>query len=312
MTDVCIVTDDSYAPFAAATLASTFDNLPRGSVVAYVVSSRLSEENRSGLAEVGATFGDSVVFKGVSDSLGARFAKGWTHSYITVETFYRFFLGEVLEASERVLYLDVDTIVLRDLSELCSMELGGSIAAVVQSYDEPHWGAVLNQKFGLPATHRYFNAGVLLLNLKAWREAAVGESLVRCAVERRTHDEVALNLVLSGRCTLVHPKFNVGPHLSFFADRLYVAGRYDFPATAYAEASRDPAIVHFCGGSKPWQYNSIHPQKRMFYKYLAMTPFAGAAPTDRTLRNLVLKPAYLANNLWWRTQVHRRLRTVTA
>ncbi len=309
---VCTITDDNYAAFAAAMLASLYHNNPNIAVAANVVARELSGENKRKLAATAERFGRAIRFHEVGSEFGTRFDRAWTHSYIPVDAFYKFFLAEILSNEKRVLYLDSDVMARASLGSLFEIGLGSSLLGAVQTYDEPEWGLTLIERFGLPDSHRYFNSGVMLLELDRWRKECIGKKLVECAVTRETHDEVAFNVVFAGRCKLLHPKYNVDPHLVWVGDKLYLPGHYQYPIEAYREAAADPVLVHFAGPSKPWQYNSIHAYKKEFYRYLAMTPFVASAPVDRNLRNIILRPAYQANFALWRRRAVRKMKEYRA
>ena len=46
------------------------------------------------------------------------------------------------------------------------------------------------------------------------------------------------------------------------------------------EAKINPIIIHYTGGSKPWQLKNIHPYKYLYWKYLWMTPYRFSIPTE--------------------------------
>lgn len=305
---VCTITDDNYAPFAAAMLASLYHNNVARPVAGYIIAGKLSEDNKERLAKTAASFGRKVEIRELGSDTGGKFDRSWTHSYISIDAFYKFFLAEILTEERRVLYLDADVMVRTELSSLFELDLGSSPIAAVQTYDEPEWGLTLNERFSLPDSHRYFNSGVMFLDLERWRDERIGRQLAECAVTRKTHDEVAFNIVFAGRCKLLHPRYNADPHLAWVGDGLYIPGHYQFPVGDYRDAAADPAVVHFAGPSKPWQYNSIHPFKKEFYRYLGMTPYAGTAPLDRNLRNVILRPAYRANFVLWRRRALRKMK----
>lgn len=302
---VCTITDDAYAPYAAVMLASLFAHHEKGEVRAFVLTGGLSDTNREKLVETGARFANALSCRTVEPGLLSELSRAWTHSYIPLDAFYKFWIAEVLSELPRVLYLDGDIIVTGDLRELYYTDFDGALAAAVQTYDEPAWGLSLAERFGLSLTHRYFNSGVMLLDLARWRTEGIARQMSERALEKQAADEIVFNLVLCDRCKTLHPRYNVGPHLSWFADRLYVPGHYLFPAAAYAEAAERPAIVHFCGPTKPWQYRTIHPQKHLFSEYLAMTPYAGMAPEGLSVRNVALKPFNHLRYCWWRRAVVR-------
>jgi hypothetical protein len=97
------------------------------------------------------------------------------HSYFPPEAAYPLLLAEWLpETLERVLFLDADLLVLDDAAKLWETETGERVLAAVPDAAIPLCSAPRGLKdlgeLGIPAHAPYFNAGVMLIRLAAWRE----------------------------------------------------------------------------------------------------------------------------------------------
>ncbi len=150
----------------------------------------------------------------------------------------------------RVLFLDADLLVLDDVADLSSLGLEPRVLAAVPDTAIPCCRSPRGVKdhlgLGIPDEAVYFNAGVLLIDLDAWRKRDV----TRRALDylRRTADRVdfqhqeALNAVLWDDWLPLPARWNL---------LAGVAGRsLERPPS---EAWRDPGIVHFAGRLKPWR-----------------------------------------------------------
>lgn len=141
---------------------------------------------------------------------------------------YRVLLPSLLDGLDRVLYLDADTLVLQDLHPIWSTELEGALlAAVPQPWDGQHSGPALT-RMGLPSDARYFNSGVLLMNLRAMREQRFQQRVLEIGHMQAeqwadsTHfplpDQDALNFACFGQWAELHPKMELPrvdvPHAS--------------------------------------------------------------------------------------------------
>ncbi len=178
----------------------------------------------------------------------------------TVSTYLRLAVPEALSKEyERILYLDSD-IYLRggDFGALLKLDLGGRPAAAVrdnQQWRTPGRHAPDLKALGLP-NGAYFNAGVMLIDVAAWREARVLARALefgqRHAGRMRHKDQTLLNAVLQGDWAEIAPVWN---------------WQYTRSSQLF-EAMVDTHVVHFIGPAKPWAdpENRLPPQ---FAKALA-------------------------------------------
>ncbi|MFN8282849.1 MAG: glycosyltransferase family 8 protein [Chitinophagales bacterium] len=165
--------------------------------------------------------------------------------------YYRIFLPEILDNSiEKVLYLDVDMIINADISELYNTDIS---AYALAAADEENENAV--HLLNIPFEYNYFNSGVLLMNLKKFREENTIQKLSQFILENEeklfSWDQDAFNAVLyKDRFTLDH-KWNVTL------------------GVALNLKETQPNIVHYTGMHKAWHpYYCQHPYKQLYFDYL--------------------------------------------
>lgn len=231
------------------------------------------------------------VYEVDGDFLGSL-AQG-RYSYITPTTYARLFLPDILPAEvDKVLYLDCDLIVLDSLESLWKYDFddGTELAAVedscsanVEYYDRLH----------LPKEeHRYFNAGVLLINLKAWREGHFVERakalLDKGDIQLHYADQDVLNILSAGKVKYLPFRFNLQEAML----RKYVPEIRSEAVAEIVESLSSPAIIHFTYKLKPWCYRSFHPYRAWFYHYFDQTEWSGERPKP-TMKERVYRLA------WW-------------
>jgi len=161
--------------------------------------------------------------------------------YGNLSTYARLLLPEMLPELERLLYLDVDLLVFRDISELWHTPFNGKTAVAVCDSVAPtlaeqcDWLTADDPERTLPA----FSAGVLLLDLVRWRALNYGTatlSLLReYGSQLRFWDQSLLNYLMRHDKTLLAASWNTQ---SRFGKR--------------HSATSDACIVHFIGYVKPW------------------------------------------------------------
>jgi len=169
-------------------------------------------------------------------------SRSWGHqdklSQPTV--FARFFLAEILSDLPRVLWLDVDTIVCVDVTELFQIKMTHAIAArpvkrgaVVQK-EFPRWSCAKD----LDQTHTYtsFNTGVMVVDLNRWRVGNFSPKLAKTAEACVTNDQPTFNIVFMDKYQHFDKSWNT----------------YALGSTVKARTKRIGNILHWSGPVKPW------------------------------------------------------------
>lgn len=273
--------DHRYVRHCAVTLASAFANNADLPITAHIVGRGLTAPDREALDKVARQWPDKhICYYVPAPDLLDGFTIRATHGRITLATYYRCFLAELLPADiDRVIYLDCDLLVLQPLEQLWETPLHGSwVGAVVDTgYNETE----RYRRLGYPQSDSYFNAGVLLIDLAAWRTEGMGQ---RCCDYYNSHldtivynDQDVLNGLLHDKRREIEVKWNV-------QDGFY-RRRHSLPPTwqaDHAEALRHPAILHYTN-RKPWDYDSQHPLRRLYFDYLDLTPWRGQRPWHNPL-----------------------------
>lgn len=194
--------------------------------------------------------------------------------HITSPTFYRLKIAELFPQYEKALYIDIDTIVLQDLTELYETDLGENYIGGVHSA-----AYVINEKntkqyfdsIGMPDMKYYINAGVILWNLKQIRkEDITSRLLAMCKNQYRFMDQDIINLVCYGKIKHLDFKYNVMTSFkSRFLDVPELCQKvYDFYGKENVEnAIAHPVIIHYVSSAKPWNNKEIWLGK--YWRYYA-------------------------------------------
>jgi lipopolysaccharide biosynthesis glycosyltransferase len=175
------------------------------------------------------------------------------------------------ENESRILYLDADTLVTKDLSDLWNSELSSSVGAVIDAHivwmASPSMWRPWREEQIEPLTP-YLNTGMMLIDLNAWRSQEISERTLfflnkydlPCA------DQDALNLVLRGNFDQIHPRFNSMPYHHFTHLRYLDTVESDY---LIGEAITNPAIIHYHRSffNKPWNYGCSHPGSEIWRQF---------------------------------------------
>ena len=211
----------------------------------------------------------------------------YTRRYLSRATLFRLGLEKLAPSNcERVLYLDSDLTVLRDVRELWQSDLGHCpVGAIVNSGVRDGVGPISFQAEGLyyldpnefakrylpfGQYSGYFNAGVLLIDLKQVRAEGLFSRAIDFVAKHGEElpfgDQDALNWVAWGRWKPLDLVWNVQTHLAFASQ---VPGIWE----QHCARQASPAIVHFTGPDKPWKAGTYHPWHWLYWESLARTPF---------------------------------------
>jgi lipopolysaccharide biosynthesis glycosyltransferase len=242
-----------------------------------------SPRSRRRLREMVRKLGGELCFHQVSDSrVEGLPTKGFTGK----ATWYRISLDELLPEADRIIYLDLDLLVLGSLRLLWETPLGGQAVGAVTNVP-PGPDREYTERTELSGDP-YFNTGVLLMDLALIRKEGLGSRLREYSVEHaarlKWRDQDALNEVLHDRRLPMHPKWNCMNAVMYFPN----ASEY-FDAQVLEEARRNPHIRHFEGPSfnKPWHLLSDRESRRQYVYHRRQTPWARVWPTGFTAMNLL-------------------------
>jgi lipopolysaccharide biosynthesis glycosyltransferase len=201
---------------------------------------------------------------------------------------YRVLLPDRLPALDRVLYLDADTLVLAPLDELWATDLQGYAVAAVLNPLYPGMRDDFSARLGLPSLTRYFNSGVLLLNLQVWREQRLTQTVLEALAQGSWlgdwPDQNLLNRLLWRHCRYLPPRWNAQNTLFELPAR-----QLPFTPAQIAEARRQPAILHFIGPYKPWHPLSRHPYRQRYFEHLSCTPWRNLPQAKPSWRHRLLR-----------------------
>lgn len=193
--------------------------------------------------------------------------------YLPVTTVFRLLLPYLLPADvDRVIYLDADIVVRRSLDALWATDLGTDSTGAVRDALVPCVGCPGGlpwQQFGLDPRQRYFNAGVLLIDVSRWRDEGIGKSALEILSQHRFPygDQCALNIVLEDKVRALEPTWNM--QSGHFLPAQSLAWTVENEAELRA-SMLDPHIVHFNTSplGRPWLSSCSHPFREEWFTAL--------------------------------------------
>lgn len=286
MIHIACCTDENYAFNFTVIAQSVLEHHAKEEVVFHLFHSHLTNPTTEKIKQYVAEKRITVLWHMLDDAIFASLPQ---IGYFTIAMYYRLLIPELLQTNiSKVLYLDMDVIVQGKLDEFWNIDLSGKGAAVIEDGAPIHLG-----EHG-PA--RYFNSGVLLMNLDYWREHSVKEKAIDFMVRHREilrfPDQDALNVVLEKAVTFMPEKWNY--HLNLDKRFLKRALR--------GQVSKDeaPVIIHFNQKVKPWMYHCKHPYSGRYWKLLKRTTFRDYRMKNKTIATILFyfTPKPLRTTFW--------------
>lgn len=167
---------------------------------------------------------------------------------------FKFIIPDIFKNLDRILYIDTDLIVRKDLMDLFMTTMDNDYMCAVVDM----WAPVTTRE-DIKGFKNYFNSGMMLMNLRKMREENLPERLI-CAKMNATNfnlmDQDVFNEVCAGKVRMLDIKFNFLPvcykrHKNKF-DLSVVNRIYNSNYKTIEEVAHDPVVVHWAGSDKPW------------------------------------------------------------
>lgn len=252
--------DGHYSVWVGTAMQSIIDHTDSKLCFHILHDETVSEENKRKLAQVAHQKGDVVEFYKI-DHTEFECIKDCTQTF-TIGCMFRCMLAELLPNLSKIIYLDADLFVNRDIKELWDVDireycLAGVVDEGVINFSIPD---ILNE---YPNIYRnqYFNSGVLFMNLDKIREKGhLKELVVDFLVNNREAtypDQDALNVLFHNKILYLDSSWNrfVSLHREDNKDNL------------------DNAVFHFAGKNSLILYSQSKIDME-YFKTICRTPWS--------------------------------------
>ncbi|KAB0575056.1 DUF4422 domain-containing protein, partial [Helicobacter pullorum NCTC 12824] len=205
-----------------------------------------------------------------------------TVSHFKESNYYRFFIPGIFKKYEKIIYLDCDMLVLRDLKDLYFFDFTASIAAckefvgilVVLNNMDPYYISFINTKKPFKDIRNYIQSGVLIYNIK---KCLTNNFTQKCLDTLKylenppIVDQDVINSAFEGDISFLDSRWNFTWNLPIrYPDFLNLSPK-EF-IKDILKMINDPYIIHYNDYFKPW--NSPHlPKAHLWWQYARETPF---------------------------------------
>jgi lipopolysaccharide biosynthesis glycosyltransferase len=249
--------DETYLKYALVSIYSLIKNMGSDCRLdIHILNTGISEETMRPIKRL-AGENVSIQFDDVTRKIKEIESQLPLRDYYSMTTYYRIFIAQMFPWYDKVIYIDSDTIVQGDISKMYEIELGdnyvGGVNDPVVSQTEI-FADYVEQTLGIDR-YDYFNAGVLLINIKAFREEDVLGQFVELINKYSfivAQDQDYLNVICQGRVKKIDPSWDSE-----------VYGTFLCPV-------EQMNIIHYNLAAKPWHYKDCR-LADIFWQYASET-----------------------------------------
>lgn len=278
--EVIYASDDSFVKVMGISIISLLENNKKHNFRISVLDSEISNQNKRLINKIIDSYENVVLrfvkINNVETELGVRL-------YLdrgSISQYYRLFIADIFKGyNGRVLYLDCDTVIVDDIQELMTLDLSNNVIAALKDAFSRHY----RKNIELKDNDIMFNSGVMLIDLKKWREEDIENRIIvflkKYKGKVQQGDQGVLNAVLSSKTATLSPKFNL---VSIFYDLNYEQIlSYRKPVNFYSEneikvSKKTPIIIHYTSSFyslRPWEIGCRHKMKAYWNKYKIISPW---------------------------------------
>lgn len=258
--NICMSCDNNFVEYMATAIKSIIVNKSNNDILNfYIIENGITHKNKRKIKDACCIHDNIyITFITIDASIFDNFPLGIT-THITKATYFRFLIPDLFPHIDKIIYLDCDLIVTKSLSELYSIDIQNSYIAGVKDI-------LFIDNTKRLHINNYINAGVMLFNLKFCRENNFTKKCfkyVKSNFDKIVYnDQDVINVISNKNISYLDLRWN--------AQSCEYKGSYDGGWNKLAQKS---FIIHFISDKKPWVPGNRHPFKKLFYKYLLITPW---------------------------------------
>lgn len=250
--------DAAFARPLGVTITSIIVNNPQTEIIFHVFASTINEEDLQRLHMLESKYDNiKLLIYRIDDSAIAMLPTQFSYS---LATYFRLMMPIILPGLKNLLYLDADIICLQNLNGLFGIDMSDSLATVIQDVDRvaEEKSRELELKY-----KKYFNAGVMCINITKWNEARISEQAIEILASSPGKysllDQDVLNILMDGKVKWLPRQFNFMPP------------KKETPALDLS----DVILLHCANIPKPWKEACNSVTQQYFLHYQEVSPWAG-------------------------------------
>lgn len=275
--NVCVTVNSKYMRYLYIMLQSLYENNARGAIDLYVIQRDFTDDDKEAITKITQEYGNRVSYIWVDEHKYDNMPiYNLGRSNLSLEIYFRLLIPEYLpEELDRVLMLDVDIVVNKDISELYNIDFEDCYLAAAPNMCHnlrvrDDWRAWYGEN---RTNWTHYNTGILMWNLEKIRKDFPREYIFNLAwkypIKTATFEEELFNVEF-GECGIKEipaDKWNyISTHATWFAEPRFVVYQNN------EEILEKCAILHYAA-LNPWQGGVKNDSFKLWWKYAKQTPY---------------------------------------
>lgn len=289
---ICFSANDKYAPLLSVELESIIEHSsPNLNYDIVILTTGINDENQFMLlSQIINHANFSIRFVNVGPVVyGYNFYLDTrlTNTKYTSEIYFRILVPTIMEKYDYVIFCDADLVVLDDIAKLLDNDYSQNFLGGVRDYE-----GIANcynnnyertkyriNELGIKQFENYIASGVLVFNNQKFNEKFSEKQLLELATSKKwsQYDQDLLNYICNGDVKIIDAKWNYVEDI----DNIYHS-LPDKLLSEFEESEKEPKIIHYSGGRKPW-INITSLLSKHFWNYAEKTPYATILKKMKTL-----------------------------
>lgn len=297
--NIVMITDDNYVmPTIVAITSMLLNKAQNSRYIINILTNNLSTKNINLLEKLNSTSCTINILQ--EEQLINKYQNIVQNRHVTYTSLLKFFIPNIFKNLDKILYLDSDIIVQKDLSDLYQTNIDNYYAGVIKdtlTVKNP------NHLLKLSCFNKnYFNSGVMLLNLKKMRENDIANKMInyRLTVEQHFMDQDTFNVIIGENVKFLSYRYNFLNYYLSVLDKHQLSLLFEEDLSKYNSDKnlyQNCTIIHLGGKEKPWKYNLGYLSK-LYENYYKQTCFSENKLSLKTLpnKNSLLKKIFSIKN----------------
>ena len=300
--NICMASDDNYIQHMGISIISIMENSFQD-VNIHILNNDISKNNIQNLKTIEKKYKHlKLIFydiheyfekKNIEKIISNELRNNDFYNLLGISAFSRLFLEDILPQDiDKVLYLDSDTIVLNSLSELFNIDLYNYYVAgvidIISNITKYFYQGTKELK------NPFINSGVLLINLKKWREIKFSKQSISLIKEyddkNFLHDQNIINIICNENILFLESKYNMMSEFYYVKyeknlkmNKYFGSINKFYSITQFNNYLKNPVIVHFISQvwDRPWisqiglfNHKPKNPFNEKYNEYKNISPWA--------------------------------------